>query len=122
MKTSVFGDTFCSLLTAQSQAQGLPAGGPLPWVSSVCLSGELRLLVWEAQVSERETNLGSILAQSQTSNATLAEDLSQPPFFQLQKVETESYYLLKWLSVRLTRGNIHEVPWLGSCHAGVLNK
>ena len=38
MKTSVFGDNFCSLLTAQSQARGLPAGAPLPWVSSLCLS------------------------------------------------------------------------------------
>lgn len=67
------GDTFGSLLSAQSHAQGLPAGAPLPWGSSICLSGELQLLVCEAQVSERGTNLGSILAQSQTSNATLGK-------------------------------------------------
>lgn len=67
------GDTSCSLLSAQSQAQGLPAGAALPWGSSICLSGELRLLACEAQLSERGTNLGPILAQSQASNAILGK-------------------------------------------------
>ena len=39
----------------------------------LCLSGELRRLVCEAQLSESGMNLGPILAQSQTSNATLGK-------------------------------------------------
>ena len=114
MKTSVFGNNFCSLLTAQSQAWGLPAGAPspgFPLSASPCVGGTgFRKGDQPGFSSGPVTN-----KQCNVGRGPLTASL-----FQLQKVETKSYSLLKWSSIRLTRGNIHGVPWLGSCHVGCL--
>lgn len=79
----VSGDTFGSLLSAQSHAQGLPAGPPSPGVPLSASPGSSNSLCAKHRFQKGGPTWVQFWPSHKQATQLWAKDLSQPPFFQL---------------------------------------